>query len=245
MNDHANGRDPIRPGIRRALDLHAPARTAGAAFVAALVLSGCGAAIQESEAPADRPADGPRVVQAGAPGEGSREMAPGEVGSFRNLPHTEADVRFMQHMIQHHRQAILMSDLVPDRTDNPDIRLMARRIDRSQEDEIAVMASWLEERDEPIPPAPAVPAEDPSMPGMLSASQLEDLSDARGEEFDRLFLQHMTFHHLGALEMVETLFASPGAGQESAIFNIASHIDSDQRIEIGRMQQMLRAMADG
>lgn len=221
----------------------APVFAAGVA--AALALGGCGTALEESETPHSgaRPED-PRVIQPGAPGEGSRDVAPDEREPFQNLAHTDADVRFMQHMIEHHRQAVVMSRMVPEQTDNPDLRLLARRIDRSQQDEITMMARWLERRGEAGPEA-AEGHHPASMPGILSEDQMSELSEARGEAFDRLFLEFMIFHHQGALEMVDELFASPGAGQESEIFNLAAHIDSDQRIEIGRMERMLRELADG
>jgi uncharacterized protein (DUF305 family) len=70
---------------------------------------------------------------------------------------------------------------------------------------------------------------------------MAELGAAQDAEFDRLFLEHMIRHHQGALVMVRTLFASPGAGQETDIFNFASHVDADQQIEIRRMGQMLAA----
>lgn len=77
---------------------------------------------------------------------------------------------------------------------------------------------------------------------MLSPEQMLALASARGAEFDRLFLELMIFHHEGAIEMVETLFASPGAGQETTMFWLASHIDADQRAEIARMQALLQTL---
>jgi uncharacterized protein (DUF305 family) len=76
------------------------------------------------------------------------------------------------------------------------------------------------------------------MPGMLTHAQLMQLEAARGSEFDRLFLEFMIQHHEGALEMVRQLFAA-GGGQESEMFQFASHVDGDQRIEITRMYRML------
>lgn len=76
------------------------------------------------------------------------------------------------------------------------------------------------------------------MPGMLTREQLDQLAAATGDTFDRLFLEFMILHHEGALAMVEELFASDG-GQETEIFQFASHVDSDQRIEIQRMRRML------
>lgn len=77
---------------------------------------------------------------------------------------------------------------------------------------------------------------------MLSAEEMERLAAATGDEFDRLFLESMIRHHEGALEMVADLFATDGAGQESEIFQFATHVDSDQGIEIARMRTMLESI---
>ena len=77
------------------------------------------------------------------------------------------------------------------------------------------------------------------MPGMLSAGQMEQLTSATGQEFERLFLEFMIMHHEGALTMVQTLFNSSGAGQESLIFKFATDVDADHTIEILRMRRML------
>ena len=76
------------------------------------------------------------------------------------------------------------------------------------------------------------------MPGMLTESQLKRLARARGSTFDRLFLRSMIYHHRGAVEMVEALYAGNG-GSESEIDAFARHVDSDQQIEIDRMQDLL------
>jgi uncharacterized protein (DUF305 family) len=150
---------------------------------------------------------------------------------------TVADVRFMQNMIGHHAQAITMTALAPTRNASDAVRKLAQKIDISQRDEIEMMKHWLAERKQ------AVPTDAQShamvMPGMLTAEQLAQLSAARGREFDRLFLSFMIRHHQGALQMVEDLFKSPGAGQESDIFRFATDVDADQRDEIYVMEQLL------
>jgi uncharacterized protein (DUF305 family) len=77
---------------------------------------------------------------------------------------------------------------------------------------------------------------------MLSAEEMTHLAEAKGAEFDRLFLEGMIKHHAGALTMVQELFTSPGAGQESEIFAFTSDVDADQRMEIDRMSAMLKEL---
>ena len=70
-----------------------------------------------------------------------------------------------------------------------------------------------------------------------------ELDKARGADWDRLFLKDMIQHHNGAIEMVETLFASQGAVQDEDIFKFASDVHVDQITEVNRMNLMLQSMA--
>src|SRR5688572_28306006 len=77
------------------------------------------------------------------------------------------------------------------------------------------------------------------MPGMLSEEQMDALKKAKAADFDRLFLKGMIQHHKGALVMVEELFNTAGAGQDSELFNFATEVDNGQRAEIKIMETML------
>jgi uncharacterized protein (DUF305 family) len=77
------------------------------------------------------------------------------------------------------------------------------------------------------------------MPGMLTPEQMAALRNAKGAEFDRLFVTGMIQHHNGALIMVKDLFDTAGAGQDADIFNFATDADNTQRAEIKIMQSML------
>ncbi len=172
--------------------------------------------------------------------------------------HIAADAAFMQGMIGHHAQALVMAALVPERTATPALRALAERIDVSQRDEIAAMRQWLADRGEPVPDSTgALPGAAGAhaghdahaghgagaMPGMLTPVQLDALSAARGAAFDRLFLQLMIQHHEGALVMVRDLLATPGAAREAQTFAFVSDVDTDQRAEIARMQAQLQQLS--
>jgi uncharacterized protein (DUF305 family) len=169
-------------------------------------------------------------------------------------PYTEADVQFMSHMISHHAQALMMAGWAPSHGASPDVRRLAERIINGQHDEIASMQRWLEERGHSAPgldTATKTRSEHGShgsggahtlMPGMLTNAQLAELEQARGREFDRLFLTYMIQHHQGAVTMVQNLFATPGAAREETTFKLASDIAADQSSEIKRMQLMLAAL---
>ena len=157
------------------------------------------------------------------------------------VEHTPADVTFMQGMIGHHAQAIEMVALLRSRTERRDMQLLGHRIDLSQADEIKMMQEWLRGRGQSLPdPHAHHMAGATLMPGMLTAEEMARLEQAKGAEFDRLFLTLMIKHHLGALTMVEALFATAGAAQESEVFAFASDVVADQRMEIDRMGAMLK-----
>ena len=168
-------------------------------------------------------------------------MSPGRVigvNEATDLSHVRfspADVRFMQEMIGHHAQAIQMTQLLTSRTMREDMKLLARRIELSQADEIEAMRRWLRARGQEIPTGHIHEL----MPGRLTTEQMDRLAHGNGAELDRLFLEGMIKHHDGALVMVKALFDQPGAGQEVEIFAFASDVDVDQRIEISRMGAML------
>jgi uncharacterized protein (DUF305 family) len=152
----------------------------------------------------------------------------------------------MQGMIMHHAQAVEMTALIPSHTENKDMRSLGARISRSQSDEIGLMRRWLAARGEPISMAmPGMSDTDKSwepmalMPGMLTPQQMEALRNAKGAEFDKLFLTGMIQHHNGALIMVKDLFDTAGAGQDAELFDFATDVDSGQRAEIRIMQSML------
>jgi uncharacterized protein (DUF305 family) len=181
------------------------------------------------------------IVQPGAPGQPGRVISARQASDLSALRYTADEVRFMQRMIGHHRQAIEMTALIPARTADADMRLLGQRIDVSQADEIEMMREWLNTRGEPLADPHAHHAPGATlMPGMLTADEMRRLAEAKGGEFDRLFLHLMIKHHEGALVMVEELFASEGAGQQSDIFAFASDVDADQRMEIWRMTAMLK-----
>lgn len=150
---------------------------------------------------------------------------------------TAVEVAFVQGMIAHHAQAMVMTALVPTRTTTREVHLLAERIDVSQQDEIAQMRRWLAAR--------GIAGDDDAhahhgdlMPGMLTPGEIAALEVASGPAFDRLFLQGMIRHHEGALVMVADLFAR-GGSQDPGLFQFASDVDTDQRMEIHRMAALL------
>jgi uncharacterized protein (DUF305 family) len=187
----------------------------------------------------------PVVVQPGAPGQPSKTLP---ASTRPTLPQrSAADVEFMQGMIMHHSQAVEMTALIASHTQNKYVRSLGEKISRSQSDEIGFMRRWLAARGEPVSIAmPGMPDMDMAgnpmepMPGMLTPEQMEALQNAKGAEFDHLFLTGMIQHHQGALVMVKDLFDTAGAGQDADLFDFATDADNTQRAEISIMQDMLK-----
>jgi len=194
-------------------------------------------------APAPQTAGTPQIVQPGRPGEASKVIPADASTRSAALPHMPADTKFMQGMIGHHAQALEMAALVYSNTTSEDMKMLAKRIEVSQLDEIGMMKGWLTARREALPDEHAHHAGDHAlMPGMLTQAEMQRLAAAKGKEFDRLFLEGMIKHHQGALTMVKELFSAPRAGQDAEIFAFASDVDADQSMEIDRMSAMLATL---
>jgi uncharacterized protein (DUF305 family) len=155
----------------------------------------------------------------------------------KGAPYTKADVEFMQGMIAHHAQAIVMSRMAESHGANLQVQKLSNKIDQSQVAEIAIMQSWLRRNNQFAPDTSSW--RHMAMTGMLTAAQLKELDVAKAVEFDRTYLRYMIMHHAGALKMVDDLFATPMAGQEVDISVFANDVVTVQTTEIGIMQKLL------
>ena len=175
------------------------------------------------------------IIQPGAPGEPSKSLNKEDATNIANTSYIKADVDFLQGMIIHHKQAIVMSNMAENRTNNKVILELAKRIEVSQEDEINFMGSWLKERDEyetKINSHNHMDHMHIKMVGMASKIQLDKLEMSDSSDFDRLFLQLMIAHHDGALEMVKELKKYPGSAYDPILNEFVSDLVNDQGIEI-------------
>ncbi|MBN1238288.1 MAG: DUF305 domain-containing protein [Gammaproteobacteria bacterium] len=152
------------------------------------------------------------------------------------------DLRFLQHMIVHHEQALAMSDLVPERTQRQPFVRFARYIERGQASEIAQMRALLDvaaARGRQLP-EPHLDA-DPPMPGMLSSAEMRRLAAATGEEFERLWIEGMIFHHQGAIDMAQAqqLQQLESGRRPYGLHVLVEDIIVEQRAEIAKMRAWL------
>lgn len=181
------------------------------------------------------------IVQPGAPGQPSKALDADTAIAIADSSYSSADVHFMQGMILHHHQALLMSRLASDRTNNENVLDLAGRIDVSQEDEITLMQDWLKERSEMVPD----PTDHHSrhmghgMVGMATEEQMTNLADSKSIDFDELFLGLMITHHDGAIKMVKKLRDQPGSAYDPLLNEFVSDVANDQAVEIERMNELL------
>ncbi|MFF5899657.1 DUF305 domain-containing protein [Streptomyces argenteolus] len=199
---------------------------------AVLVLGGCDAGSDDgAKAGADK---GPSVVAPGKPGEPARTLSAEEAAKAvgDDTPNS-ADFRYTRMMIEHHRQALVLTSLVPGRAASSSVVRLAERISASQEPEIGAMEGWLknnggDEREETHDHA--------AMPGMATEAQIAGLRAARGKAFDRLFLELMITHHQGAVTMATEALAD---GNNVLVEEMANDVVAQQTVEIDRMRGLL------
>ena len=143
-----------------------------------------------------------------------------------------SDAMFLQMMIPHHEQAVVMSDLALSISKDAEVLKLAKQIKDAQAPEIIKMQGWLSD---------AGLSEDPGhsmgdgMGGMLSDSELSALKGSTGKAFDKLFLAGMIAHHEGAIHMVMMIENSPN----SEIKNLGQAIVKSQSTEINLMKELL------
>lgn len=172
---------------------------------------------------------------------GSNDNVVGSSGAL----HNQADIEFVQGMIPHHEQAVTMSELAASRAASPDVKALATRIQAAQEPEITQMKRFLKDW--------GVKEESGGMggmsgmggggvgghPGMLGEDELGRLRAAKGQEFDRMFLQGMISHHRGAITAAEMEQAQGQAPNAKAL---AGEIIKAQRAEIAEMEKLLTSV---
>ena len=155
---------------------------------------------------------------------------------------SNADRMFADMMIPHHEQAIQMSDLAIEISENPDIVALARKIKSAQAPEIEQMKSWEDNGDPSHMGHDMMEDLDEAgngMMGMLDEGEISELERAQGVEFDRLFLKGMIAHHEGAIDMAEMVVDSDN--EEAAALGKA--IIESQRAEIEEMKTLLATIS--
>ncbi|GAA2575127.1 MULTISPECIES: DUF305 domain-containing protein [Streptomyces] len=207
---------------------------ATAAGAAALVLAACGGN-----------GDGDGSSGHGGHAATSSPSAPASASASASASqgqHNAADVAFAKGMIPHHRQAVEMAGLAPDRAGSAEVKKLAADIEKAQGPEIRTLSGWLTSWGEEVP---AEGAMDHSMhdmggtggmDGMMTAEEMTGLEDASGKAFDTAFLELMVKHHEGAVDMARTERAD---GAHGPARKMAGEIIDSQSAEIEQMNELL------
>ncbi|MFC9503981.1 DUF305 domain-containing protein [Streptomyces sp. NPDC057002] len=205
--------------------------TTGLVALAVLSAGGCDSGPDRKPAAAD----GPAVIAPGEPGEANRTLSAEEAAEQNpeNDSPNAADVSYARMMIEHHTQALVMTELVPKRAESKDVKRIAERVAGGQKPEIEAMKGWLKSHGKPLE---AERHEHATMPGMATEAQLKKLRAADGKAFDHLFLTLMTTHHQGAITMATEV---KGQGNNIRVEEMADEVIAQQTSEITRMRDML------
>lgn len=211
-----------------------PAVAAGGALALSLILSGCGGGSTTTA-----PASTGGATSAAVPSSASPATAV-------SAQHNDADVEFAQMMIPHHQQAIAMAEIAVDRAQRAEVTSLAEQIRTAQGPEITQLTGFLTAWGASVPTTTGVSAgmndsgmtgmNGPTMPGMMTDAQMNELRNASGAAFDTMFLQMMIEHHRGAVTDAQREVDN-GSNPEAT--QLATKIVADQTAEIGRMQQLL------
>ncbi|MEV7085776.1 DUF305 domain-containing protein [Streptomyces sp. NPDC093085] len=168
--------------------------------------------------------------------------APSASASAAGSRHNAADVTFAQAMIPHHRQAVEMAELAPDRASSDAVLTLASEIRKAQDPEIKTLSGWLKSWGEEAPERENTEQAGPSghdghsMAGMMTGDDMAELAKAEGAAFDTAFLTMMVAHHEGAVDMAE---AESSQGVHDGARKLARAIITTQSAEIARMNSLL------
>ncbi|MEV0736794.1 DUF305 domain-containing protein [Streptomyces sp. NPDC050549] len=166
------------------------------------------------------------------------DSSPSATASAKAGAHNAAAVSLSTEMIQHHRQAIEMADLADSRASSREVKDLATKIKGAQDPEIKTMSSWLTAWGEEVPADMSGMSHDMSfsMPGMMSSDDTDELKNASGTEFDKMFVDMMVQHHQGAIKMATTEKAD---GKYGPATKLADDVITAQTAEIKEMNKML------
>ncbi|WP_200302056.1 DUF305 domain-containing protein [Streptomyces adelaidensis] len=199
-----------------------------------LLLAGCDSGADVNPDGGSAKVSGPAVIAPGKPGEAARTLSPEDVEKQRaedDSPNS-ADFDYTRMMIEHHTQALEMTELAPERAKSTQVKRIAERIAAAQKPEIAAMEGWLKTNDGD---KQDTSHDHETMPGMATSAQLKELGALRGKKFDDLFLTLMITHHEGAITMATDVKAQ---GNNILVEEMADDVIAQQATEISRMRDL-------
>ena len=214
---------------------------AALALASALALTACGGTGAEDNGAGSEST--PAASSAAATSTATDTAAPSATatGSAEEISaeHNDADVMFAQMMLPHHEQAVEMSEMLLAKDDIPaEVADFAQQVIDAQGPEIERMNAMLTAWDaEPMGDMGGMEGMDHGgMSGMMSEEDMAALEEAQGTEAARLYLEQMTAHHEGAVDMAQDQVDN---GQNPQAVQLAEQVIDAQEAEIAEMEQML------
>ena len=153
--------------------------------------------------------------------------------------HNDQDIAFAQGMIPHHQQAVDMATMAAEKATNGQVKDLASRIEGAQDPEIQQLTDMLDQWGasmpgmSDMPTTSSMPGMDMGGDGMMTDEEMQQLEQATGADFDRLWVQMMIKHHQGAVAMAKTEIEQ---GENPDAKALAQQIVTAQEAEITEMQ---------
>ena len=222
-------------------------------LASALTLTACGTGAQDENAGAEAsatatgsaPAATPAATDTATPSatESATSSATGTAEEV-SAEHNDADVMFAQMMIPHHQQAVEMSEMLLAKDEIPaEVAAFAQKVIDAQGPEIermnSMLTAWGEDPVDMGDMGDMEGMDHGGMSGMMSEEDMADLEQAQGTEAARLYLEQMTTHHKGAVDMAKD---EAKDGQNPQAVQLAEQVIADQEAEITEMEQMLQEL---
>lgn len=153
------------------------------------------------------------------------------MASSPNAAKAPVELQFLDTMPMHHKMAMDMANLVESRSSHAELKAMAKKMIEEQQKETAQLKGWREQWYSGKPEAMNM-----MMPGMsesMKGMSMDKLSAAKGDEFDRMFIDMMSQHHMGAIKMAKT--AEPKL-QHAELKDFAKKLQAGQKEELAQMK---------
>lgn len=146
-----------------------------------------------------------------------------DMDRLRSLKGKDFEIQFMSMMIMHHSDAIAMAQFAGTNANHQEIKDAAQKIIAAQSQEITEMTDWLKAWYNATPiPNPMTPASG------MGPSDIANLGNMKGDDFDKQFMSMMIMHHTNAIAMAQTV---PGRATHQELVTLSQNVISSQTNE--------------
>ncbi|MFS8096262.1 DUF305 domain-containing protein [Lentzea alba] len=171
----------------------------------------------------------------GAHGHGANSAAPPVPTASARF--NDADVMFVQMMVDHLQLGISLSQLAMDKATKPQAKDLAGAINTTQREELSTLKSWLKLWGKPEGGGADLHAAHGGQP-LLDNKVIDDTKEKSGAEFDLSFLNLMAGHQGAGVEMA---LAEKKDGMNPEAVAYAERVMNSRQ---GQIQQMLGLISE-